>query len=470
MKSKLSLIAGIFIGGLLFSATSAFAVSTFIVGQGGTGVNTFTPSGLVGGNLTNPLYTISTTTVTCSGATSCTSFVIPGSTPITITSATSGSSPIATSTNEIANRLALWTSTSGTPATLGQVGAGTNGFVLALVGGVPTFVATSSINNGVTSIAVPQGTFNGALTFATTTNTTNGITSMLTITGSGSTLTFGSNQSGTLTVAGGGTGAATLTGCLTGNGTGAITGSGTCNTSNASVSSVASSHGIIGGTITTTGTLSLSSFIATSSAETANQIPVWTSTSGNGSGGSATLSGGFSGYTLTSTGLIATYASSTAQTISGELNIPHSGTVPTLSSGDIYSNTNSIASSSAVLGGSQNNTIFAVHSVPIVVASSTLSYFGAYGTSGTTTTAIANPLHSSTLTSYFCKTDVGTVYVGFGTGSATTTETQCTSTGTQVTVSSNNTWTGRQTVFMDIGHEASNPNIITITADVEDSN
>lgn len=135
--------------------------------------------------------------------------------------------------------------------------AGTNGFVLALVGGVPTWVATSSINNGVNSITVPQGTFLGALTFATTSNTTNGITSSLTITGSGSTLTFGSNQSGTLTVAGGGTGAATLTGCLTGNGTGAITGSGTCNTSNATVSSIATNNGITGGTITTTGTIGL---------------------------------------------------------------------------------------------------------------------------------------------------------------------------------------------------------------------
>lgn len=336
MKSKLSLIAGIVIGGLLFSATVASAVSTFNVGQGGTGANSFTSSGLVTGNGTNPLYTTGTTTVTCSGATSCTSFVIPGSTPITITSATSGSSPIATSTNEIANRLALWTSTSGTPATLGQVGSGTNGFVLALVGGVPTFVATSSINNGVTSITVPQGTFNGALTFATTSNTTNGITSSLTITGSGSTLTFGSNQSGTLTVAGGGTGATTLTGCLTGNGTGAITGSGTCNTSAASVTSITAGLGLNGGVITTAGTIALKSYIATSSAETANQIPVWSSTSAT----PATLSGGFSGYTLTSLLLSATNASTTQLTASTGLQIPNSSNPTPTISGYITQSTN----------------------------------------------------------------------------------------------------------------------------------
>lgn len=62
--------------------------------------------------------------------------------------------------------------------------------------------------------------------------------------------------SNALTVANGGTGAATLTGCLTGNGTAAITGSGTCNTSNATVSSVATTWPVIGGTITTSGTLS----------------------------------------------------------------------------------------------------------------------------------------------------------------------------------------------------------------------
>lgn len=102
----------------------------------------------------------------------------------------------------------------------------------------------------------------GALTLSTSTQTLNGITYGDRITNSSGAFTFTPNNSGTLTVAGGGTGAATLTGCLTGNGTGAITGSGTCNTTNATVSSVSGSGGttgltLTGGPITTTGTLSL---------------------------------------------------------------------------------------------------------------------------------------------------------------------------------------------------------------------
>ena len=107
----------------------------------------------------------------------------------------------------------------------------------------------------------------------------------------------------------------------------------------------------------------------------------------------------------------------------------------------------------------------------ITLASSSLAYIGAYGASASTSIVIANPIHSSTLISYYCKTDVGTVYVGFGNGTtATTTETQCTTSGTNVPLSTNNTFTGRQAVYLEVGHEGSNPNIITVTADVEDSN
>lgn len=79
--------------------------------------------------------------------------------------------------------------------------AGTNGFVLALVSGVPTWVATSSINNGVSSIA--------------------GTANQVTL----------SDSTGAVTVSlAGPHNFTTLTGCLTGNGTNPITGSGTCAT------------------------------------------------------------------------------------------------------------------------------------------------------------------------------------------------------------------------------------------------
>lgn len=77
----------------------------------------------------------------------------------------------------------------------------------------------------ITAIGPAGQTQSGAaVTLATSTSATNGITSAIKITGSGDTLTFQPSQSGTLTVAGGGTGATTFTGgrLLFGNGTGAM--------------------------------------------------------------------------------------------------------------------------------------------------------------------------------------------------------------------------------------------------------
>jgi hypothetical protein len=101
---------------------------------------------------------------------------------------------------------------NGTGA-LSTTSAGTNGQVLALVSGVPTWVATTSINNGVSSITQNGGgtAQTGALTFATSSLTTNGDTIGLAITNSGGTFTFAPNISGTRTVAGGGTGQTSFT-------------------------------------------------------------------------------------------------------------------------------------------------------------------------------------------------------------------------------------------------------------------
>lgn len=68
-----------------------------------------------------------------------------------------------------------------------------------------------------------QGQTGATQTLASTTSTTNGLTSALTIVGSGNTQTFTPSLSGTLTVPGGGTGVATLTGIAKGNGTSAFT-------------------------------------------------------------------------------------------------------------------------------------------------------------------------------------------------------------------------------------------------------
>jgi hypothetical protein len=179
-------------------------------------------------------------------------------------------------------------------------------------------------------------------------------------------------------------------------------------------------------------------------------------------------------YDATSTTLasIFPYASTTALSASGEVNLPHSGTVPTLYAGDVYVNTNSTASSSIPFGtaAGTTHTLFSTHSFSGLLATSTLSYMGAFGSAGTTTLVIANPIHSSTLNSIFCKTDAGTLNIRFGTGAATTTTTQCTSSGVGTTISSNNTWGGRQSVYLDVGDSASGVNYVTFTADVEDQN
>lgn len=64
-------------------------------------------------------------------------------------------------------------------------GTGTGGQVLAWSNGVPTWVATSSIQNGIASIALPGSTLTGALTFATSTTGTD-----FTITNTGNTINF----------------------------------------------------------------------------------------------------------------------------------------------------------------------------------------------------------------------------------------------------------------------------------------
>jgi hypothetical protein len=119
-------------------------------------------------------------------------------------------------------------------------------------------------------------------------------------------LDLGAAVYGKLPVANGGTGAATLTGCLTGNGTGAITGSGTCNTSAATVTSVATTWPVTGGTFTTSGTIAWGG-ISTSSIPVANQLGYWSSASALA--GSTALT-----FNPTGTLLTATNASTTAFT------------------------------------------------------------------------------------------------------------------------------------------------------------
>lgn len=125
-------------GGLAFMATSssggggsvtAVTGTWPILSSGGTAPNiTFggfsTTTALTGGQLvysdgTNVLTGVSTTTVSCSGSITCTTFNVLGSSPITLTGAGGGGTGnIATSSNESPTQIGVFSSKSGSPALL----------------------------------------------------------------------------------------------------------------------------------------------------------------------------------------------------------------------------------------------------------------------------------------------------------------------------------------------------------------
>src|SRR4051812_26862540 len=71
-----------------------------------------------------------------------------------------------------------------------------------------------------------------------------------------------------------------------------------------------------------------------------------------------------------------------------------------------------------------------------------------------------------TLMAFYCDIDSGTsAYVEFGNGTASTTG-KCTVGGTLTTPATNNTWTMGQAMYIGIGTQAGNPNIITVSPDI----
>ncbi len=160
-------------------------------------------------------------------------------------------------------------------ATSTLYGTGTPGFVLAWNNGVPQWVATSSINNGVTSVATNNGLTGGTITTTGTIglaainggNVLANNTSASAAPSAVATSTFfGSPTPGRILafLSGKWTDAATTTfnSPLT-YANGAVSCS-TCNTSSASVTSIATTWPISGGTITTSGTLTWAGLASTS--------------------------------------------------------------------------------------------------------------------------------------------------------------------------------------------------------------
>lgn len=107
---------------MLFSFSAAQAATILFPSGGGTGRGTLPASQIIYGNGLNPVGSAATTTASCSGSASCTPFTVIGSSPVTIsaTGGTGGTGTVSTSTHETAGGLPYWTSTSGTPALLGQ--------------------------------------------------------------------------------------------------------------------------------------------------------------------------------------------------------------------------------------------------------------------------------------------------------------------------------------------------------------
>lgn len=181
------------------------------------------------------------------------------------------------------------------------------------------------------------------------------------------------------------------------------------------VISVSSANGIQGGTITNTGTLSLISYMATSSLETSGQIPFWTSTGAT----PALLSGGVTGFAWDNTNskFTATNASSTASTISTALYIPNAAN-PTMGStvGRIAIDTTAASSSIHWVDGAGNEqAVFASTSVSFVLATSSPS------TAATTTIVIAGPIRKVSYVQIGCNTVGGTSNVQLGDGISSTT-------------------------------------------------
>lgn len=247
-----------------------------------------------------------------------------------------------TGTTTSATSTSLFVQTASTTNLYTSVGTCTGSNALNVVAGLITCGAVSGVGAASSTLLTDNNTWgtNGSNLFtasttatrlssviststnATSTNffaTTASTTNLYLATGNGalSITSSGLVTAGTLSVANGGTGAATLTGCLTGNGTGAITGSGTCNTSNATVSSIATTWPISGGTITTTGTLTWAGLA--SSTNIAN-TQVLVATGVNTYASYSTLTFATAGALLTTTN-----ASTTALTVSTFMNVISGG-------------------------------------------------------------------------------------------------------------------------------------------------
>lgn len=311
------------------------------------------------------------------------------------------SSYLATSSSETAGQIPYWTTTGGNPAKLGSVATSSLGVTGAItfsgtigsqIGGASGNIGCTNANGLVTGCLLPADflTFNGKLGTSTT------LTQGALLYSSG-----GSTVASVATTTLSGSGVISVTAGAVVIGGSAITVScATCGTG--SVTSITAGVGLSGGAITTSGVISMKSYIATSTAEVSGNLPYWSSTSGT----PATLAsaGNLTWNNTTSLLTVTGNASTTQISASGALYLPTDKTSPTISGSCEIDTTNG----QLQCGSAATTSVFDPR----------LRYsFGMMGTTSAntitgSTTAQAAPFPQAvTFTSVFCVTDVGTVDV-----------------------------------------------------------
>ncbi len=166
-----------------------------------------------------------------------------------------------------------------------------------------------------------------------------------------------------------------------------------------------------------------------------------------------------SGFNASSTSHL-DYASTTQLTIDSLLKIPASSN-PTLNiTGQIAINTAS--SSVKFYDGNRSQSIYSSRTSSTIYASSSLSFDGRYGASGTTTYILANYPRTMILKTLYCKvtSGSGTAYVTIGTGTATSTV-NCSTSGVESTTQV--TFNQRDNYMISIGGKSGDPNLLTVT-------
>lgn len=148
------------------------------------------------------------------------------------------------------------------------------------------------------------------------------------------------------------------------------------------------------------------------------------------------------------------YASSTVVTIANELTVPYSTSPTLLANGDI--GVDSTANQFKFFSGGATRVLMPEQSRSFTYATSSWT--------GTTTIPLDSVINAYTFTKASCYTDVGTVNVAIGQGSATTTYLNASTTNGIVSFTSNNDMTSGNKVKVDIGTPASSPTKVVCTA------